>query len=151
MHWDATKQTNIVWSAEIPGLSVSSPVVWGDRVFVATAISSDPKQTLRTGLFGDTDSVNDSSPHQWKLLALDKKTGKILWEQTARQGAPKTKRDPKSPPGAHRQSWRARTTWNLSLTARRLSAVTTRTPAGSCGRWAQIPRWSALLRFRPTA
>jgi len=96
VRWDATKQTNIVWSAEIPGLSVSSPVVWGDRVFVATAISSDPKQTLRTGLFGDTDSVNDSSPHQWKLLALDKKTGKILWEQTARQGAPKTKRHPKS-------------------------------------------------------
>src|SRR6266404_7167434 len=94
--WDATKQTNIVWSTEIPGLSVSSPVVWGDRVFVATAISSDPKQTLRTGLFGDTDSVNDSSPHQWKLLALDKKTGKILWEQTTRQGAPKTKRHPKS-------------------------------------------------------
>jgi outer membrane protein assembly factor BamB len=96
VHWDATKQTNIVWSAEIPGLSVSSPVVWGDRVFVATAISSDPKQTLRTGLFGDTDSVNDSSSHQWKLLALDKRTGKILWEQTARQGAPKTKRHPKS-------------------------------------------------------
>ena len=96
VRWDATKQTNIVWSAEIPGLSVSSPVVWGDRVFVATAISSDPKQTLRTGLFGDTDSVNDSSPHQWKLLALDKKTGKILWEQTARQGTPKTKRHPKS-------------------------------------------------------
>ena len=96
VRWDATKQTNIVWSAEIPGLSVSSPVVWGDRVFVATAISSDPKQALRTGLFGDTDSVNDSSPHQWKLLALDKKTGKILWEQTARQGAPKTKRHPKS-------------------------------------------------------
>jgi outer membrane protein assembly factor BamB len=96
VHWDAVKGTNIVWTAEIPGLSVSSPVVWGDRVFVATAISSDPKQTFRTGLFGDTDPVNDSSPHQWKIFALDKKTGKILWEQTAHEGKPKTKRHPKS-------------------------------------------------------
>jgi len=77
--WDATKGTNIVWSVEIPGLSVSSPIVWGDRIFVATAISSDPKQTFRTGLYGDTDPVNDSSPHKWELLAIDRKTGKILW------------------------------------------------------------------------
>jgi len=96
VHWDAIKGFNIVWSTEIPGLSVSSPVVWGDRVFIATAISGDPKQTFRIGLFGDTDPVNDSSPHQWRVLALDKKTGRILWEQTAHQGTPKTKRHPKS-------------------------------------------------------
>ena len=94
--WDATKGTNIVWSVEIPGLADSSPIVWGDQVFVTTAISSDPKQTFRTGLYGDTDPVNDNSPHQWKVLAIDKKTGKILWEQTAHEGVPKTKRHPKS-------------------------------------------------------
>lgn len=96
VHWDATKGTNIVWTAEIPGLADSSPIVWGDRVYVTTAISSDPKQTFRTGLYGNTDSVNDSSPHKWKVLALDKKTGKILWEVTAHEGIPKTKRHPKS-------------------------------------------------------
>src|SRR5262249_44007895 len=96
VHWDVGKGTNIVWSTEIAGLSLSSPVVWGDRVFLTTAISSDSRQSFRIGLFGDTDSVNDSSPHQWKVLALDKKTGKILWEQTAHQGTPKTKRHPKS-------------------------------------------------------
>jgi outer membrane protein assembly factor BamB len=96
VHWDATKNTNVVWKTEIPGLSVSSPVVWGDRVFVTTAISTDAKQSLRTGLFGDTDPVIDNSTHQWKVLALDKKTGKVLWEQTAHQGTPKTKRHPKS-------------------------------------------------------
>lgn len=96
VHWDAIKNTNVVWKTEIPGLSVSSPVVWGDRVFVTTAISTDAKQSLRTGLFGDTDSVIDNSPHQWKVLALDKKTGKILWEQMAHEGTPKTKRHPKS-------------------------------------------------------
>jgi outer membrane protein assembly factor BamB len=96
VHWDAIKNTNVVWKTEIPGLSVSSPVVWGDRVFVTTAISADTKQSLRTGLFGDTDPVIDNSTHQWKLLALDKKTGKILWEQIAHEGTPKTKRHPKS-------------------------------------------------------
>jgi outer membrane protein assembly factor BamB len=96
LHWDAAKGTHIAWSTEIPGLADSSPIVWGDQVFVTTAISSDPKQTFRTGLYGDTDSVNDSTPHQWKVIALDRKTGKILWEQTAHEGVPKTKRHPKS-------------------------------------------------------
>ena len=36
VHWDATKNTNVVWKTEIPGLAVSSPVVWGDRVFVTS-------------------------------------------------------------------------------------------------------------------
>jgi outer membrane protein assembly factor BamB len=96
VRWDAAKGTNVVWKAEIPGLAVSSPVVWGDRIYVTTAISSDPKQTFRTGLYGDTDSVNDSSRHQWKLLALDAKTGKLAWEQTAHEGIPQTKRHAKS-------------------------------------------------------
>jgi outer membrane protein assembly factor BamB len=96
VQWDVTKGTNIVWTVEIPGLAVSSPVVWGDRIFITTAVSSDAGQKIRTGLYGDTDSVNDSSPHQWKVLALDKKTGKVLWEQLAYQGKPKTKRHPKS-------------------------------------------------------
>ena len=96
LRWDATKGTNIAWKTPISGLAVSSPVIWGDRIFVTTAISSDSKQSLRTGLFGDTDPVNDRSPHIWKLLALDKKTGAILWEQTAHQGVPRTKRHPKS-------------------------------------------------------
>ncbi|MBZ5594896.1 MAG: PQQ-binding-like beta-propeller repeat protein [Acidobacteriia bacterium] len=96
VRWDAVKGSNIAWKTEIPGLADSSPVVWGDRVFVTTAISSDPKQGFRTGLYGDTDSVNDSSPHKWNVLAVDKRTGKILWEQTAHEGVPRTKRHPKS-------------------------------------------------------
>jgi outer membrane protein assembly factor BamB len=96
IHWDAAKSVNIAWTTEIPGLANSSPIAWGDRVYVTTAISSDSKQTFRTGLYGDTDPVNDSSLHKWKVLALDKKTGKVLWEQTAHEGVPKTKRHPKS-------------------------------------------------------
>jgi outer membrane protein assembly factor BamB len=94
--WDATKGTNILWSVEIPGLSVSSPIVWGDQVFVTTAISSDPKQTFRIGAYGDTDPVDDKSPHKWVVYAIDKKSGKIEWQQIAHEGVPKTKRHPKS-------------------------------------------------------
>lgn len=96
VRWDATTNSNVLWKAPIPGLAVSSPVVWGDQIFVTTAVSSDTKQGLRVGLYGDTDPVTDNSVHEWKVLALDKKTGKVLWEQTAHKGVPKTKRHPKS-------------------------------------------------------
>jgi outer membrane protein assembly factor BamB len=96
VQWDVAKGTNIVWTSEVPGLAVSSPVVWGGRIFATTAISSDPNQKWRTGLYGDTDSAPDRSSHQWKVLAFDKKTGKMLWEQSAHQGIPKTRRHPKS-------------------------------------------------------
>ncbi len=94
--WDGEKGANILWKTPIPGLSVASPVVWGDRVYLVTAISGDSKQSFRTGLYGDTDSVTDNTPHSWKVYALDAKSGKIVWEQTAHQGLPRTKRHPKS-------------------------------------------------------
>ena len=94
--WNVATGENVAWKTPVPGLSVSSPIVWGDRVFVSTAISSDPNQSIRTGLYGDVEPVTDSSKHTWRLLALDKKSGKILWDQLAYEGVPKTKRHPKS-------------------------------------------------------
>lgn len=94
--WDATKNTNIAWKVEIPGLAHASPIVWEDKVFITTAISSDPKSYFRAGLYGDVDSAEDMSKHTWKVYCLDKKTGKILWERVAHEGIPKTKRHIKS-------------------------------------------------------
>ena len=96
LRWDAAAGTNIVWQIEVPGLAISSPIVWGDTIYLTTAISSDKTQKFRVGLYGDTDSAKDLSPHTWKMLAYNKKSGKLLWEQTAHQGVPKTKRHPKS-------------------------------------------------------
>ena len=95
-HWDATKGDNILWKTEIPGLGLSSPIVWGDRVFVTTAVSSDPNARFRHGLYGDVAPSKDVSKHAWKVLALDRRTGKILWERTAHEGTPTTKRHPKN-------------------------------------------------------
>lgn len=94
--WDAGKSQNLLWKTEIPGLSHSSPIVWDDRVFVITAVNSSAKEETRFGLFGDVAPVKDDPKHTWKVYALDKRTGKVLWEQTAAEGVPKVKRHPKS-------------------------------------------------------
>jgi outer membrane protein assembly factor BamB len=94
--WDAAKSVNMRWKTAIPGLAHSSPVVWGDKIFVTTAISSAAKDETRYGLFGDVAPVKDNPKHTWKVYALDKLTGKILWERIASEGIPKVKRHPKS-------------------------------------------------------
>jgi outer membrane protein assembly factor BamB len=94
--WNAATNDGVAWKTPVPGLAVSSPIVWGDRVFVSTAVSSDPAQKIRTGLYGDVEPVNDASKHTWHLIAIDKKTGSTLWDRIAYEGIPKTKRHPKS-------------------------------------------------------
>ena len=94
--WNAPSGESVLWKTPIPGVAVSSPVVWGDRVFVSTAVSSDPHATIRTGLYGDVEPSSDLSRHSWRLVALDKRTGKVLWERVAHEGVPRTKRHPKS-------------------------------------------------------
>ncbi len=94
--WNAPSGESVLWKTPIPGVAVSSPVVWGDRVFVSTAVSSDPHATIRTGLYGDVEPSSDLSRHSWRLVALDKRTGKVLWERVAHEGVPQTKRHPKS-------------------------------------------------------
>jgi len=94
--WDAATGKNIKWKTPIPGVATSSPIVWGNRVFATTAVSSAGNNSVKTGLYGDVKPVDDLSPHEWKLYCLDKATGKILWERTAAMGAPRTKRHPKS-------------------------------------------------------
>ena len=87
-HWNTKTGENILWRTAIPGLAHSSPVVWGDRVFVTSAVSSDPNATFRPGLYGDGDASKDRSKHRWTLYAIDKKNGKIAWENVAYQGEP---------------------------------------------------------------
>ena len=94
--WDATKGTNILWKTPIPGLAHASPVVWGDKVFVTTAVSSKGGEYFRHGLYGDVDMDKDTSPHSWHVYALDKRTGKIIWDRVAHEGVPRIKRHIKS-------------------------------------------------------
>src|SRR5262245_31586402 len=84
--WDGKTGENILWRTTIPGLAHSSPVVWGQRIFVTSAVSSDPKAGFKPGLYGDGDASQDRSSQRWMIYALDKGGGKILWERVAYEG-----------------------------------------------------------------
>src|SRR5882724_9446388 len=90
--WDVARGTLIRWKTAIPGLAHSSPIVWEDRVSVTTAVSSQPNASFKRGLYGEGTASDDISPQQWKLICLDRKNGKILWERAAYEGTPKEKR-----------------------------------------------------------
>jgi outer membrane protein assembly factor BamB len=94
--WNVAAGTNVLWKTAVPGLGLSSPVVWGDMLCVTSAISGKADAKLRPGLYGDIESVPDDTSHEWHVYCLDKKTGKIAWQQTANTGVPKIKRHMKS-------------------------------------------------------
>jgi outer membrane protein assembly factor BamB len=65
---------NIRWKIPLPGRGASTPIVWGDRVYVSTAVP-----------IGGTDH---RAQHRFVVMAVNRKDGKVAWEQTAKQEAP---------------------------------------------------------------
>jgi outer membrane protein assembly factor BamB len=94
--WDVAKGEHIRWKVEIPGLGHSSPVIWGDRLFVTTAISGSGNNSLKVGLYGDIDEVGDRSEHEYRLYCFDKRNGELIWERLVHKGIPLTERHTKS-------------------------------------------------------
>jgi len=82
---------NVAWRAEIPGLGHSSPVVWGDQIFVTTAVSSDANSKRPAPGLGGIDSANTTQAHSYRVLCLDRQTGKPLWDREVHNGEPKIK------------------------------------------------------------
>jgi outer membrane protein assembly factor BamB len=96
VQWNVRTGQNVEWKIPMSGLGHSSPVVFGDRIFVTSADSGEGKQALKVGLYGDIAPVEESTAYSWKVFCLDRKTGRIIWERTAHKGIPKIKRHPKS-------------------------------------------------------
>jgi outer membrane protein assembly factor BamB len=94
--WSVDTSKNIKWKVPIPGLAHSSPIVWGDSIFLTTSVSAEGEARLKVGLYGNIDSAQDDSPQSWRVYRLDKKSGEILWQRIAHEGVPKVKRHPKS-------------------------------------------------------
>jgi outer membrane protein assembly factor BamB len=83
VEWSETK--NVRWKVEIPGRGSSSPVVWGDRIFLLTAVPvgvSGPAEHAPRG------GVQPRDVHRFMVLALDRRTGKVVWERMAREARP---------------------------------------------------------------
>jgi outer membrane protein assembly factor BamB len=89
---------NIVWKIDVPGRSWSSPVIWGDHIFVTTAINTLETESLlpvasyvsrsNGGTMTFMDVSKPSAPHRWVLYDVDLKTGRIRWERVAHTGVP---------------------------------------------------------------
>jgi outer membrane protein assembly factor BamB len=94
--WDVARKDALRWKTSIPGLGHASPVVWGDTIYVATSISGRKDANLRIGYYGDIDPVRDDTPHEWRVYALDKKTGAVRWQKTVLTAVPKIKRHTKA-------------------------------------------------------
>jgi outer membrane protein assembly factor BamB len=99
--WSDT--TNIKWKTEIPGRGHSTPAIWGDRVFITTAVaigkppaapapsSSEAAASGNTGQRGGQRPGGAAGPqveHRFDVLCLDRKTGKIIWQRTAKVATP---------------------------------------------------------------
>ncbi|MBT3244769.1 MAG: PQQ-binding-like beta-propeller repeat protein [Bacteroidetes bacterium] len=95
-HWDVEGGTNIKWKTDIPGLALSCPVIWGDKLFITSAISQTDNTILRAGSYVNSNPVEDESVHDWVVYCFDNNTGDIIWEKTAFTGVPQVKRHPKS-------------------------------------------------------
>src|SRR5215475_3970448 len=92
--WNVDKGSNILWKAAIPGLGLSSPIVWGDRIFLTTAISSNPSMVFESKLRGEYDNRVDPAEQEYRVLALDKRTGHMVWNQLASRVKPRVLRHP---------------------------------------------------------
>ena len=95
-HWSVENHQHIKWETPINGLGHSCPVVWGDRIFVTTAVREEGLAELRAGIYGDIAPVDNNTSVSWLLYCLDRITGRILWQRTAHAGVPIIKRHPKS-------------------------------------------------------
>jgi len=95
VEWNVQTGQNVRWQTPVPGLAHASPVVSGDRIYVTTAVGPGDAQ-LKVGLYGDIEPVKENGVHQWRLLALARSSGKVLWNVVGCEGVPRVQRHPKS-------------------------------------------------------
>jgi outer membrane protein assembly factor BamB len=105
MSWSETE--HVKWKVKIPGAGDATPIIWGDKVFVLTAIPTGKKAEAKSSESGTPSAANADSPpgeerrqrgrmggqkpdeiYQFAVLCLDRKTGKTLWQKIAREEVP---------------------------------------------------------------
>ncbi len=98
VQWRLSPDTGVAWKTALPGLAHSSPIVWGDRVYLTTAVAAEGKPRIVLGDVSKSgiDPATDTGRHSWRLIAVDKQTGKIAWDKVAHEGVPRLKRHVKA-------------------------------------------------------
>ncbi len=87
--WNANE--GVAWKTDLPGRGWSSPIVWGDRVFLTTVSSDGPSEEQTKGLYlGGERPEPPQGVHHWRVLGLDLGSGKILWDREVHSGPPQT-------------------------------------------------------------
>ena len=81
--------SNVRWKVEIPGRGMSTPVIWGDRLFLTTAIPTAPASPpADAGGRGPGGGTGAGQEHRFEVMAFDRHTGKVLWQRTATTAVP---------------------------------------------------------------
>ena len=87
VEWSDTE--NVRWKTLIPGRGHSTPIVWGNHLFVTTAIPVGPKlPPKRSGRPGAHDNLPVESKFQFVVLAINRSNGEILWKRVVREALP---------------------------------------------------------------
>lgn len=84
------------WRTDVPGLGHSSPIVFGDRIYLATAIAEQGDAPLMLGRGGKPTAADDNGEQSWVIICYDKLTGSELWRRTAYKGPPRATRHVKA-------------------------------------------------------
>jgi len=85
--WNTTE--NVVWKVDVLGRGWSCPIVWGDKVFLATVASEGHVEEAKKGLyFGGNRDQASADVHHWIVYCFDWDSGKIVWEKTVHKGKP---------------------------------------------------------------
>ena len=93
-----SEDEGVKWKTPIPGAGHSSPIVWGNRVFVTTAVAEDPNvESFRGGVYmGGNRQKPDESEYTYSVICLDADEGNVMWSKAVARQSPKTRRHTKN-------------------------------------------------------
>jgi outer membrane protein assembly factor BamB len=86
--WSDSK--NVAWRVPVPGRGFSSPVIWGNKIFLTTAVptASAPATEKKSGSRGPGGGAGAGIEHKFVVMALDRVTGKVIWQRVATTETP---------------------------------------------------------------
>jgi outer membrane protein assembly factor BamB len=91
--WSPTE--NVVWKVDVPGWGWSSPVVWGDKIFLTAAVGEHEREQIVIGGYPGG-RTKPTDVHRFMIYCLDFATGKVVWEREAHRGVPPEERHPRN-------------------------------------------------------